>query len=383
MVARLPWKAIPVVRSLDWFFDGGTEVKPTTRILAIVFLLVASGPKPAASPLFEDDSKLDLTIEAPVRELTRKRLKKSEYDAIIRYTDVSGQEHVLKGRLTSRGNARLEACDFPPLRLEFHKSDTQGTVFEGQKRLKMVTQCNRKSDAEKWLLQELGIYRAYNELTDYSYRVRRLDVTYIDSKSSRWKKTQPAFFIESTDEVAERLQLASIRPPGIEPVQYNRTELSKYMLFQLLIANTDFSVKKGPAGEGCCHNGRVLTEPGEQKGWTVVPYDFDQAGLINTEYALPDRRLGIRSVDKRLYRGFCWHSDSLPDAIALFSERREAITSALIPTELTVGRQSRMKRFIDRFYGILEDPEELRKRITDKCRGADTFPIRKTTSPGN
>ena len=358
-------------------------MKPMARILTIVFLLAASGPTPKASPLFDDDSSLALTIEAPVRELTRKRLKKSEYDAVVRYTDSSGHEHVLQGRLTSRGNARLEACDFPPLRLEFHKSDTEGTVFEGQKRLKMVTQCNRKSDAEKWLLQELGIYRAYNVLTDFSYRARRLDVTYIDSQSSRWQRNQPAFFIESTDEVAERLNLASIRPPRIEPAQFNRAELSKNLLFQMLIANTDFSVKKGPSGEGCCHNGRVLTRPGAQKDWIVVPYDFDQAGLINTDYALPDERLGIRSVGNRLYRGFCWQADSLPDTINLFRERREAITSALIPAELSATRQSRIRRFIDRFYGILDDPEELQKRITDKCRGADTFPVRKTTTPGN
>lgn len=346
-------------------------------------LLLTVASASLASPLFSDDSRLVLSIEAPMRELIKKRDDRPVYDAVIRYSDSSGQERVLRGRLTSRGNARLEICDFPPLRLEFNESDTAGTVFEGQTRLKMVTQCNKRGDAERWLLQELGIYLAYNEITDYSYRARRLDVTYIDSDSSRWKRIQPAFFIESTDELARRLHRVSVRPPFIEPDQFDQAEISKYMLFQLLIANTDFSVKRGTSGEGCCHNGRVLTLPGEQKNWIVVPYDFDQAGLIHTDYAIPDRRLGIRRVTSRLYRGFCWHSELLPETIDLFRDRREAITGALISPALSSSRQSRMRRFIQGFYGILDDPGELQKRISDQCRGVDAFPIRKTTTPEN
>lgn len=353
------------------------------RILITVAPVLVAGSASVASPLFNDDSILALTIEAPMRELIKKRLDRVEYDAVVRYTDSSGQERVLQGQLTSRGNARLEVCDFPPLRLELSKSDTAGTIFEGQTRLKMVTQCTKRRDAEKWLLQELGIYRAYNEITDYSYRVRRLDVTYIDRESSRWKRIQPAFFIESTDEAANRLQLDSIRPPTIEPAQFNQTELAKNMLFQLLIANTDFSVKRGPSGEGCCHNGRVFAQPGEQKNWIILPYDFDQAGLIDTDYALPDRRLGIRGVTNRLYRGFCWQSNALPGTIDFFRERRDAISEALIPPELSSSRQSRMRRYIGGFYGILDDPGELQKRITDQCRGTDAFPIRKTTASAN
>lgn len=350
-----------------------------SRVIATLCLSVVFGPTPGASPLFDDETILTLTIEAPMRAIIRKKLKNPEYDATVRYTDSSGKENVLHGQLTSRGNARLEACDFPPLRLILDKSETAGTVFEGQSRLKMVTQCNKTRDGKKWLLQELGIYRAYNVVTDYSYRVRRLDVTYVDSGSSRWSRTQPAFFIEPTGEVANRMQLDSIRPPSVRAGQYKQAELATHLLFQLLIANTDFSVKRGPTGEGCCHNVRVLTEPGQQQNWIAVPYDFDQAGIINTDYALSDSRLGIRNVRSRLYRGFCRHNDSLPESIALFRGHREVITAALIPLEVSSRRQSGIRKYVDGFYRIIDDPAELQRKITDKCRGADTFPIRKTT----
>lgn len=343
-------------------------------------LCIVSGPGLVASPLFDDEAILTLTIEAPMRDIIMKRMKKPVFDAVVRFTDSAGTAIELHGQLASRGNARLEACEFPPLQLILDKSEATGTVFEGQHDLKIVTQCNTSSDGEKWLLQEYGIYRAYNIITDYSYRVRRLNVTYLDGESSRWRRTQPAFFIESTGELAKRMQLESIRPAAVAAGQYNQAELSNNLLFQLLIANTDFAVKKGPTGEGCCHNGRVLTEPGQQKNWIAVPYDFDQAGIIKTDYALPDPGLGIRTVTTRLYRGFCGGSDFLPAAMDRFREHREEITTALIPEEVSSTRQKRIKSYIDGFYRILDDPKETKKKITDACRGPDSYPIRKTTT---
>lgn len=348
------------------------------RVLTVCMWLLPAASYAGASPLFADESNLQLTIEAPMRAIIRGKLSKDLHDAVVRYINSSGEEIVINAQLASRGNARLEACKFPPLRLIFNKDETVGTIFEGQRRLKMVTQCKEGNTGEKWVLQELGIYRAYNVVTDYSYRVRRLDVTYQDSSSARWNRTQPAFFIEATGEMADRLTLDSIRPPKIEANQFEQAELANNMLFQLLIANTDFSAKQGPAGEGCCHNGRVLTEPGAQKNWVVVPYDFDQAGIINVDYALPDPRLGIRRVTSRKYRGYCWQNESLPAALDLFRERRDNITAALIPAEFSSSRKKRIDRFVSKFYEILDDPEELREEITDECTGPAAFAIRKT-----
>lgn len=353
------------------------------RIVTACVLTIVATPAGMASPLFDGQSSLELTIEAPFRELVRKRQDRPMFDAVVRYKDASGEERVLQAQLTSRGNSRLTACEFPPLRLILTDSETAGTVFEGQTRLKMVTQCNKRSSGKKWLLQELGIYRAYSEITDYSYRTRRLDVAFVELKSSRRPRMQPAFFIEPTDEVADRLQRDSIRPPIIQPEQHNQAELANNMLFQLLIGNTDFSAKRGPTGEGCCHNGRVLAEPGQQADWIVVPYDFDQAGIIDTDYALPGRRLGIRYVRTRLYRGFCWQNDSLPSSINLLRERRQEIATALIPSELSSAARSRMQRFIDEFFDILDDSGELQKQITDKCRGTASLSIRKTRTSGD
>lgn len=56
-----------------------------------------------------------------------------------------------------------------------------------------------------------------------------------------------------------------------------------------------------------------------------MPYDFDQAGIINTRYAMPAPQLGIKSVTQRLYRGRCIHNEQLDGVIDLFNERREGL----------------------------------------------------------
>ncbi len=350
---------------------------PASRL--IVFLaLVALTSGASADLLFDSSDTLHVTIEAPMRQLDRKRQLKPEFAGVLRYQDESGIEQVLAVNIATRGNSRLETCDFPPLRLIVDTGQAEGTVFAGQRKLKLVTQCDRSSYGKDWLLLELGIYRAYNVITDYSYRVRRLQVTYQDNESERLDRIHPAFIIESTGAVAERLQRKSIRPPSVDIEQYSAVESAHNLLFQYLVGNTDFSVKRGPSGEGCCHNGRVLAPPGRQDDWVALPYDFDQAGLINTDYALPSEQFSISKVTRRLYRGFCSHNDVLRDSITLFNERREDITAALILPELRKRKFKRAHAYVDKFYEVINDPDDLYDKILNKCRGPRSVPVRKT-----
>ena len=352
------------------------------RLVAVLLLLSVTSAGIASPPLFESQETLALTIEAPMRDLLRNRKDKLQYDATVTYTGADGTPVSVRAMIEPRGNHRLETCSFPPVRLEFDDTATAGTIFEGQKKLKVVTPCDRGNANRTWLLQEFGIYRAFNEITDFSYRVRMLDISYRDVEAKRWRREYPGFFIESHKELAARHGLKSIRPPAVRPDQFDATQLMNTLLFQYLVANTDFSVLKGPSGEGCCHNGRVFSRPGAETGWVVVPYDFDQAGVIDTDYALPDRRLRIRDVRSRLYRGFCWNNDELEPAIERFNARREAITAALAPEGISSSKQRSARRYVDRFFDIINEPEELQDHILDKCRGAASFEIRKTTSAG-
>lgn len=337
-----------------------------------------------AAPLFDSDEVLDVVIEAPVRDLEKQRLKDPQFTGTFRYTDASGTEHALAIDVTTRGKSRLEMCDYPPLRITFNPVETQGTLFEGQRRLKLVTQCMAGSRGAGWVHLEHGIYRAYNLMSDYAYKTRKLNVIYRDTNSSRRDWLQPAFILEPDKQLAKRLGRERIRPPKVGPLQMSIVETTYNLLFQYLIGNTDFAIKRGSKGEGCCHNGRVYARPGGRDDWVVVPYDFDFAGIINANYASPDARLPIRRVTTRLYRGFCWQNDLLPEVIELFNQHRSDIELALLPAELSKSKSRTVKKYIDDFYEIVNDSKQLQKRLFDKCRGPDSLPLYESpVSPGD
>lgn len=330
----------------------------------------------SSAPLFDSEETLDVVLEAPIRKLVRQRKKEPKFAGTLRYTEPSGEERALAVIVTTRGRSRLEMCDFPPLKLTFNPDETRGTLFEDQRSLKLVTKCMRTSSGTDWVYLELGIYRAFNVITENSFRARQLNITYRDTDSSGRARVQPAFILEPDRQLGKRTGRERIRPPKVDPVQMSTGEMTNNLLFQYLIGNTDFAVKRGPAGEGCCHNGRVFARPGEQRDWIIVPFDFDQAGLINTNYALPDERLPIRRVTSRLYRGFCWQNEALPESIGLFNEKRAELEAALISPDVSKGRTRRAQKFIDRFYDTVNNPQELQEQLLDKCRGPDSLPLR-------
>ena len=113
----------------------------------------------------------------------------------------------------------------------------------------------------------------------------------------------------------------------------------------------------------------MLAPRGSATGWFVIPYDFDQSGLINTPYAHPDPRLPIRSVKQRLFRGRCEYLSEMDDTIALFTERRADIEAAFAaggPSERTVKSQN---EYLGKFYEIINDPKDREKFIEKRCRG--------------
>jgi len=339
--------------------------------LAVLLQAAGAGCDMAAEqPLFECDQPLAFVLELPVKTLLRDAEDRPLLDGRLSYTDASGVQHSLDVRVTTRGHSRLAICSFPPLSIMFHPVQLQGTVFAGQDKLKIVTQCRRGGRYLEYLREEYGIYRAFGALQDVAFRVRLLDITFRDSEGRRKDDVQAAFFIESDDEVAARTGLRPVKERRIDAGQLDPRRANVYELFQFMIANTDWSLLKGPGDEDCCHNGKVLGAPGAESGWIVLPYDFDQAGLIGTPYALPDERLGIRSVRQRLYRGRCEYTRYLDENVELFNARRRAIEEALAAGGLSEKTRRSQAGYLDQFYEILNTPRRLERDVIAQCRGA-------------
>lgn len=338
-------------------------------LIAILQATNAGCPLDADQPLFECDQVLALELEVPLKTLKRKAEDRPELDAKLRYVDASGQPVEFDIRVTTRGHSRLEMCSFPPLSLLMKKGDVKGTLFAGQKKLKVVMPCRRGGRYLEYLRQEYGIYKAYEVVAEPAFRVRPLKITFHDSEGKKNKSEEyDAFLIESIKEVADRAGLERVKLSIVDSERIDPRNASTYELFQFLIANTDWSKSKGPGDEDCCHNGKVLAPPESENGWFVLPYDFDQSGIINAEYAVPSDRLPLRSVRQRLFRGRCEYLDAMDDTIALFNERRSEIEAALASGGVTDHTERSQRKFVDGFYEIVNDEKKRKKKIDAKCR---------------
>ncbi len=320
-------------------------------------------------PLFAAADVIDITFEAPMGIIVKDAEKRPEVEGIMRYTEDDGRAVTLNLKMTTRGKSRLKYCRFPPLKINLKKSETKGTLFAGQNKLKVVTRCRAGNAFERYLLQEFSIYGAFSVLTDRSFRVRMLNVTYRDTSGKRKDETHSSYFIETDKEVAARY---GMEQRDMEKIQFSKLDpahASKLSLFQYLIGNTDWSMVSGPPGAGCCHNNKLIVTPGSESGWILLPYDFDQSGLIKTRYSEPSEMLGIRSVRQRVFRGRCSNIGQLADTIAIFNERRAAIEAELLPAALEAKPRKTAAKYIDEFFEIINDPKKLQKRIIDDCVG--------------
>ncbi len=344
-------------------------LKTDLNLLAIVLLSgFTSSALAADEPLVQLDEPLALVLELPLGDLLRQARKKPTVPGVLRYTDDDGSNVVLDVAVSTRGHSRLEQCSFPPLRINLKRKQVPSTLFYEQNKLKLVTHCRDSARYQRYLRQEYIVYRLYNLVSAFSFRVRMLEVTYRDSSGRRRDEVQPAFFIESDEQVAKRLNMTTVEANVVKVSQLNTEELSIFTLFQFMIGNTDWSVRKGPGTEGCCHNGKVVAPPDSRSGWVVLPYDFDQSGIIDAHYAMPSDLLPIKSVRQRLYRGYCSGNSSLDSTIARFNDSRAAIESYFGSEPDGSSPSKWALKYLRDFYEIVNDPKKRQEQIIDACQ---------------
>lgn len=320
----------------------------------------------ATDPLFSDNRRIELTLSAPFDRIMRERPDDDELDGRLQYTDGEGIEHTFDVELRTRGNFRRreEVCPFAPLRLDFKKKQLAGTVFSGQNKLKLVTHCKNGSIRyQQGVLRELLAYRILNLLTDRSFRVRQLHMTYQYTDGDKEQVIGYGFFIEHEERLAERLGLeifdgARARISELDPAHTNLVSV-----FEFMIGNTDFSPVLGK-GDECCHNSTLFRDR-EGMLWSI-PYDFDMSGLANNQYATPNERFGLRSVRERLYRGRCRNADHLDATLARFHEKQSEI-EALIDAIPGLTSKRSARTYLKDFFKTIGNPKSVDRALAKAC----------------
>ncbi len=343
-----------------------------TSVLASVFLLTGSAytKEPGkADRLFRSNDVLEVTISAPFKTLMNKRSNEEDLPGKLSYVDEAGATVEFDIGVRARGLFRRQkrVCPFPPIRLNIKKSEAKDTLFRKQDKLKLVTHCRNGSERyEQVAMREYLAYRFLNELTDFSFRVRLLRITYVNTDRSDDEEIRYGFVIEHRDRLAKRIDLPrlEIKHTSVASLASDHTNLAS--VFQYFIANTDYSPIASAPDSFCCHNGNLFGKVGQP--YYSIPYDFDMAGLVDAPYAEPNPQFTIRNVRQRLYRGRCQNNGHLPDSLQQFRDKKETFYSMVENmADLSNVSKNGMYVLIDRFYDLINDPDDVEKKMVRKC----------------
>jgi len=312
-----------------------------------------------ARQLFQSDVPLEFTLTANFKAVSGDRNPNSTktFPATIEFKKADGTMAKIPLQIRARGHARRQICAFPPLRLELPKDQTKGTVFDGHGVLKLGTHC--PNTFEEYVRREYTAYKINNLLTPKSFRARLARATYVDATNGKAQPVHDAMFIEDDDDVAKRLEGRIV---DLKKLTYQRVEqdsLAMMTLFEYMIANTDVSL-------AALHNLVVVqTKTGLRY---VVPYDFDYSGLVDAQYAVAGKDLGISSVRERLYRGPCKTAAEFEPFFARFRSVKPAVMALYDSPEMPQSYRNKAKSYLEEFYKTLDRPSEFKKTFVDTCK---------------
>lgn len=291
---------------------------------------------------------IDIKLTFNLDKVFNDRRGEEKYPAEISFKDASGTKQDWDLKISTRGNFRRQKCnEIPPLKLNFKKGDLRDAGLTDFDDFKLVTHCiDDYHLAKELLLKEYLTYRMFNQLSDISYRVQLVNITYLDT-SSGLRKKQMGFLIEDTAQLRDRIGADKIEKMRIVEQERYQEEYSKLVsLFQYMIGNSDWGITHSKNIKYVEKDGKILP----------VPYDFDFAGLVNAPYMVPASQFGLTTRFDRVYLGFEQSESELKKAISLFQERKEALYS-------TVQEMKKLKRsaredmiaYLDTFYENVEE----------------------------
>ncbi len=329
--------------------------------------LAGSGPK----PLFASEAILKLRIEAPFDDLIRAAPGSTKpYEGKLTLLEPTPEVHSI--HLSARGISRRSpnTCDFPPLRIEFTEKPGDGSVFRGQKVLKLATHCRKAGDFQNFNLLEYAAYKLLNVMTPVSFRVRMAEIDYVEGRSGSVRIHRLGFLIEDIDELGARNGLKEVKTDKIERAQLNAEAVARSDLFQYMIGNQDWSDRLPTAGRNCCHNVRLLGASADDPHELIpVAYDFDSSGLVNAPYALPPLGVPIRTVRERNYRGLCQFNAQAIDAARELLGKRPALLASLASTPYLAERSKQSaNEYLEAFFQEIADADQFKRLILEKCR---------------
>ncbi len=316
--------------------------------------------------IFGDEAPMNLTLKYDITSFIKNKVKGEYLDAKldIHYKDYSVSKDI---RLKARGNNRRQQCFFPPIFLNFKTDPIKTTELKGIKKIKLITHCSTSKAYTNYILKEFLVYKLYNVLTDNSFRVKLLNINYIDTGKKERDYKKYGILIEPLDLLTQRMQSIEIESEVVRGPDVVEESADMVALFQYMIGNTDWRIKGG-------HNTKYtksLTEITTKV--TAIPYDFDYSALVGTHYSHPQTWTSLDNVQQREYLGYCRNNDeAYLNVIKKFADKEQEFYRVIDSfTYLSERERENVRDYVESFFNEVARPKSLLSTMKAECRDLD------------
>lgn len=317
------------------------------------------------SSLFKVENILAIQLSYSKKNLLSFTNDSTYIESDLFYQKDGGSKKSIPTQIRARGNYRKSNCYYLPLKIKLNKEAAEGTIFQDDKKLKIVLPCLNSSKSNDDVLKEFLAYKIYELITLYHFETRLLSIQLKEeTKSKTIEHDLIGFFIQD-DKKAALMNQGKLIKRHVHPKNQDPISSVRNAFFQFMIGNTDYSITYQ-------HNEKLFYIDAKI---IPVPYDFDMSGFVNPSYAvvsaINNKILPIDKVTDRLYRGFDRDDDILQQVRKEFLLQEKDIYALMdkyqnnfrYPKEFTA-----CKSYVQSFYKIIKDDKKFANRILKKER---------------
>lgn len=307
---------------------------------------------PSVFDSFYSEKMLTFTLETDLDALINHRKREDFQNATLTYKDEQGQSREWDIQVKPRGKFRRRICDFPPVKLKFHKKTLEENGLNEHNDLKLVSHClDEYGEGNENLVREFLAYKLYNILNPNSFRVQIIKIQYRDTEGFHDPIRRYGFIIEDVDEMAERtggVECDDCMNPKQE--MFNLKAENMASVFQYMIGNADWS-------HMLSRNVKYIKQPSGKL--LPVPYDFDFSGMVSAAYALPNRDYGLEHVQHRAYLGLKPDKEILLQTLEVFRDKKSELLMEVKKCKwLSRAGRSFIKSYLNDFFDLIETGTE-------------------------
>lgn len=248
--------------------------------------------KPDLFDLLEGKNYVSVTISLNLDSLINNRYNEEKIGGIFVFKSAAGKNLSFSVNVALRGKYRRRMCGFPPLKLNFNKSELSDNGLSKADEYKLVTHCLEGEEGNVNIVKEFLAYQFYQQISPLSYRSKLLKITYKDTKSDN-KIVGMAILLEDKSSFEKKYDLIEMKDTfNLPRSNFDDSNFRIHGLFQYLIGNVDWAtaISKNIDIYRSKENGKMY----------IVPYDFDFSGFVNVSYAVPNVDYKQKKIRDRL-----------------------------------------------------------------------------------